>query len=149
MSTQSDTRCEFVLEIGAEEMPSAPLICATKQLAQIMERELKACGLAYSSLEAHNSPRRLVVLVHGLAAATQEKHTTKRGPAVSIAYDAQGDLTKAGLGFARKAGATPEQLSKKQDRDGKEYIWCDIFTPSLSARDLLGDIITNCITKLE
>ena len=149
MSTQSDTRCEFVLEIGAEEMPSAPLICATKQLAQIMERELKACGLAYSSLEAHNSPRRLVVLVHGLAAATQEKHTTKRGPAVSIAYDAQGNLTKAGLGFARKAGATPEQLSKKQDKDGKEYIWCDIFTPSLSAHDLLGDIITNCITKLE
>lgn len=144
----SPTR-EFLFEIGTEEMPSSPLIHATKQLSEIMKDELKHSGLSYGSIEAHNTPRRLVVMVHELEATTKEIHQVKRGPAASIAFDASGNPTKAAIGFAKKAGVSPDSLIRKTDADGKEYVFGEIHVAAKRAEDLLGDMCLNCITKLE
>lgn len=141
--------CEFLLEIGTEEMPSAPLIHATKQLAQLMQAHLQKSGLTFGSVEAHQSPRRLAVLVHDLAAQTPEINEIKRGPAASIAFDANKQPTKAALGFAKKCGVDAHDLIEKTAEDGKNYVFAQKFIAARTAQELLGDMCHDIVASLE
>ena len=78
---------DLLFEIGTEEMPSAPLMNAVKQLSPLMERGLTEAGLAHGPVRVVSSPRRLAVLVDAVATATDEVHEVKRGPAANIAFD--------------------------------------------------------------
>ena len=104
---------DLLFEIGTEEMPSAPLMNAVKQLSPLMERGLTEAGLAHGPVRVVSSPRRLAVLVDAVATATDEVHEVKRGPAANIAFDADGNPTKAAEGFARKCGMTAAELERK------------------------------------
>ena len=93
---------DFLFEIGAEEMPSAPLNNAVKQLGSMIAKGLDEAGLAHGEVRVISSPRRLAALVANVATATDEVHEVKRGPAANIAFDADGNATKAAQGFARQ-----------------------------------------------
>ena len=73
----ADTR-DFLLEIGTEEMPSAPLVHATKQIADLVRTGLDEAGLAHGELRSSQTPRRLVVRVSDVALATKEVREVKR-----------------------------------------------------------------------
>ena len=92
---------DFLFEIGTEEMPSAPLNNAVKQLGTMIAKGLDEAGLAHGEVRVISSPRRLAALVADVATATDEVHEVKRGPAANIAFDADGNATKAAQGFAR------------------------------------------------
>ncbi|MBQ6521510.1 MAG: glycine--tRNA ligase subunit beta, partial [Atopobiaceae bacterium] len=117
----AETR-DFLLEIGTEEMPSAPLMNAQKQLGTIIERGMAETGLAHGAIRTLSTPRRLAVIVEACATATDEVHDVKRGPAAQIAFDADGAPTKAALGFARKCGVDAAALVRRGDTDGREYV---------------------------
>ncbi len=86
---------DFLFEIGTEEMPSAPLNNAVKQLGTMIAKGLDEAGLAHGEVRVISSPRRLAALVADVATATDEVHEVKRGPASNIAFDADGNATKA------------------------------------------------------
>ena len=102
---------DFLFEIGTEEMPSAPLNNAVKQLGTMIAKGLDEAGLAHGEVRVISSPRRLAALVADVATATDEVHEVKRGPAANIAFDADGNATKAAQGFARKCGVAAEDLA--------------------------------------
>ena len=85
---------DFLFEIGTEEMPSAPLNNAVKQLGTMIAKGLDEAGLAHGEVRVISSPRRLAALVADVATATDEVHEVKRGPAANIAFDADGNATK-------------------------------------------------------
>ena len=144
----AETR-DFLLEIGTEEMPSAPLMNAQKQLGTIIERGMAETGLAHGAIRTLSTPRRLAVIVEACATATDEVHDVKRGPAAQIAFDADGAPTKAALGFARKCGVDAAALVRRVDTDGREYVFAEKTIPSAPALPLLSALSERTIASLE
>jgi glycyl-tRNA synthetase beta chain len=140
---------DFLLEIGCEEMPSSPLIHATKQLGELIASGLGEAGISHGKLRVISSPRRLAVLVFGVGTRTREVHETKRGPAASIAFDSDGNPTKAACGFARKNGIKPDRLVRHDDADGKEYVFAEKNIPAKPAMPILSDLCEAVIAGLE
>lgn len=149
-TTQSScTTRDFLFEIGTEEMPSAPLNNAVRQLEKLTKTGLSDVGLSHGAIQILSSPRRLAIYVHEVAEATQAVHETKRGPAASIAFDADGAPTKAAQGFARKCGITTSELIVRVDSDGREYVFAERSVDSVSAGPLLSQLAEHVMASLE
>ena len=144
----AETR-DFLFEIGTEEMPSAPLMNAVKQFGPLVERGLSEAGLAHGEVRIISSPRRLAVIVTDVATATDEVHEVKRGPAASIAFEADGNPTKAAEGFARKCGVPATELIRREDTDGREYVFAEKNIPSAPAEPILSALCERAIAGLE
>ncbi len=140
---------DFLLEIGTEEMPSAPLIHASKQYHELVIKGLDQAGLSHGDARVISSPRRLAILVKDVACATEEINDVKRGPAANIAFDADGNPTKAACGFARKCGIDATQLVRREDTDGREYVFAEQNIPSAAAEPILSALSENVIASLE
>ena len=144
----AETR-DFLLEIGTEEMPSAPLMNAVRQLGPLVERGLDAAGLAHGAARVGSTPRRLAVIVEGVACETEEVHEVRRGPAATIAFDEAGAPTKAAQGFARKCGVDAAELVRRVDADGREYVFAERSVPSAPALPILSELCERTIASLE
>ena len=144
----AETR-DFLLEIGCEEMPSAPLMKAQEQLGKLMERALSDAGLAHGELRTLSTPRRLAVMVADLATATEEIHDVMRGPKAAIAFDADGKPTRAAEGFARKCGIAASDLVVREAPDGNDYVFAERLQPSVAAAELLGGICERLIGSIQ
>ena len=144
----AETR-DFLLEIGCEEMPSAPLNNAVKQLGKLVEGGLRDAGLSHGAVRVVSSPRRLVALVSDVAVATDEVHEVRRGPAARIAFDADGNPTKAAEGFARKCGVAAADLVRREDTDGREYVFAERSVASKPAMPILSELSERVIGSLE
>ncbi|WP_417229682.1 glycine--tRNA ligase subunit beta [Thermophilibacter sp.] len=140
---------DFLLEIGTEEMPSAPLMNAAQQLGGLVAKGLDAAGLAHGEVRVVSTPRRLAALVFDVAVATDEIHEVKRGPKAAIAFDADGQPTKAALGFARKCGADASELVRRVDADGSEYVFAERSVPSEPAEPILSRLSAEVIGGLQ
>lgn len=144
----AETR-DFLLEIGTEEMPSAPLMNAAGQLGGLVAKGLDAAGLAHGEVRVISTPRRLAALVADVAVATDEIHEVKRGPKAAIAFDDSGAPTKAALGFARKCGAKAADLVRRADADGNEYVFAERNVPSEPAAPILSRLSAEVIGGLQ
>ena len=144
----AETR-DFLLEIGTEEMPSAPLMNAAGQLGGLVAKGLDAAGLAHGEVRVISTPRRLAALVADVAVATDEIHEVKRGPKAAIAFDDSGAPTKAALGFARKCGAEAADLVRRADVDGNEYVFAERNVPSEPAAPILSRLSAEVIGGLQ
>ena len=140
---------DFLLEIGTEEMPSAPLINASKQLPKLVVKMLDEAGLAHGDVRVVSSPRRLAAIASDVACATEAVHEVKRGPKAQIAFDADGNPTKAAAGFARKCGIDASELTRKVDEDGNEYVFAERNVPSEPAMPILSALGHNVIAAIE
>lgn len=139
---------DFLFEIGCEEMPSAPLIHATKQIKDLFVKGLDKLGLNHGEVESHSTPRRLVVFAKDVALATEEINELLRGPITSIAFK-DGAPTKAAEGFARKSGISVEDLLVKTDKDGREYVFAEKHVYSIESSALLAKLCEDIIANLE
>ncbi|MFZ0548079.1 MAG: glycine--tRNA ligase subunit beta, partial [Candidatus Promineifilaceae bacterium] len=100
----------FVLEIGSEELPDGDLTSAVKQLRASVPQLLEKFRLIYNRVEVRGTPRRLAVIVHKLEPRQSDLEMEVKGPPADRAFDAQGNPTKAALGFARSKGIDPADL---------------------------------------
>ena len=100
----------LAFEIGTEEIPAFDLANATKQLGTLVPRLLDDAAIPHGDVEVYSSPRRLIVVAHGIPAATEEKNEVFKGPSAKIAFDADGNPTKAAQGFARGKGIDAADL---------------------------------------
>lgn len=94
----------FLIELGTEELPPTQLRTLAEAFAANFEQELKEAELAHEGIKWYATPRRLALEVSALAEQQADKVVEKRGPAVSAAFDADGNPTKAAQGWARGCG---------------------------------------------
>jgi glycyl-tRNA synthetase beta chain len=103
---------EFLIELGTEELPPKQLRALAEAFASNFSHELKEAELTHQGIKWYATPRRLALKVSALAQAQQDKIVEKRGPAISVAFDADGIATKAAQGWARGNGITVEQAER-------------------------------------
>ena len=138
---------DFVLEIGTEELPALDLYPAAEELKEKAQLALKELRLNFEELRVLYTPRRIALCVKGLADKTEALEQCLRGPAASIAFDAQGKPTKAAEGFARGKGLAVEDLFI-QEEEGKDYVFCTISKPSQDAAEHLAPLMSKLIGEI-
>lgn len=134
---------DLLFEIGAEEIPAGFMPNILGQLKQLAETKLNDAHLPFESIATYGTPRRLALIVKGLADTSAEISERHKGPSASIAYDADGNATKAAIGFARGKGLDVADLVVE---DG--YIYAETKTAGVSAKDIVTDMLPQLITGL-
>jgi len=147
----------LLIEIGCEELPYK--VC--ESIVRQLEDTAGAPGLVHKLLEAERllesgapdlsvlvSPRRIAVLVKGVPERQTAKTDDYRGPKAEIAYDAEGGLTKAGLGFARSRGARPEDV-RREVVDGTEFAVVRVEAERRDAASVLPGLVPALVTGLQ
>ncbi len=137
----------FLLEIGTEELPAADLDAAIAQLEQSVPALLDEARLAYESIRVTGTPRRLVVLVDGLAPSQRAEEIVRRGPPVKAAYDADGNPTRAAEGFARGLGIAVEDLERREINGG-EYVVAIVREEGRPAAEVLAGLLPRLVAGL-
>lgn len=134
---------DLLFEIGAEEIPAGFMPHILGQLKQLAETKLNDAHLPFESIATYGTPRRLALIVKGLADTSAEISERHKGPSASIAYDADGNATKAAIGFARGKGLDVANLVVE---DG--YIYAETKTAGVPAKDIVTDMLPQLITGL-
>ena len=134
---------DLLFEIGAEEIPAGFMPNILGQLKTLAETKLNDAHLPFESIATYGTPRRLALIVKGLADASAEISERHKGPSASIAYDADGNATKAAIGFARGKGLDVADLVVE---DG--YIYAETKTAGVPAKDIVTDMLPQLITGL-
>ena len=138
----------LAFEIGVEEIPAFDLDSANKQLEKMVPAAFADARIPCDSIEIHSSPRRLIVMAYGVADATEALVEEYKGPAAKIAFDADGNPTKAAIGFARGKGLSPENLERREV-NGTEYVFATKNIPATPVADLLPDVLAGFITAIK
>ena len=134
---------DLLFEIGAEEIPAGFMPNILGQLKTLAETKLNDAHLPFESIATYGTPRRLALIVKGLADTSAEISERHKGPSASIAYDADGNPTKAAIGFARGKGLDVSDLVVE---DG--YIYAETKTAGVPAKDIVTDVLPQLITGL-
>lgn len=133
----------LAFEIGTEEIPAFDLAGAVKQLSTMAPSLLDDAAIPHGAVKIFSSPRRLIVIAEEIPEATEEKNEVFKGPSAKIAFDAEGNPTKAAQGFARGKGVDPSSLVVE---DG--YVYARTHTPSVNVASLLSSVLNKIIHGL-
>ena len=112
---------ELLLEIGTEELPYQFIAPALRSLHEGMTAMLQSQRLSFGQIRPMGTPRRLVLMVEQLATQQQSAVKEAMGPSKAVAFDQQGQPTKAAIGFAASQGVPVEALQVRQTAKG-EYV---------------------------
>lgn len=135
---------KYLLEIGVEELPYKFIPSAIKQLKDSFGKFLNENNIGFENINVMATPRRLAVIIEGLADAQPDSEKVFKGPIKKIAYDENGNLSRAGEGFAKKNNIDPKDLYVEGD-----YIYAKVFNKGKSTTDILPEKIPNLILKLQ
>ena len=136
-----------LVELGTEELPPKALKSLGEAFATQFEAALTQADLSFDSVSWFAAPRRLAVYVSGLAEGQADKVVEKRGPAVSAAFDADGNPTKAAQGWARGNGIDVADAERLVTDKG-EWLLHKAYVPGQSVAELLEGLINQAVSKL-
>ncbi|MEC8230696.1 MAG: glycine--tRNA ligase subunit beta [Pseudomonadota bacterium] len=136
-----------LVELGTEELPPKALKSLGEAFATQFEAALTQADLSFGSVSWFAAPRRLAVYVSALAEGQADKVVEKRGPAVSAAFDADGNPTKAAQGWARGNGISVEEAERLVTDKG-EWLLHKAHVPGQSVAQLLEGLINQAVSKL-
>lgn len=134
---------DLLLEIGTEEIPAHVMPHLLEDLAQLAETMLKEHRLSCEKIRTLGTPRRAALIVTGLAERQEDVNTETRGPSVAIAFDSDGNPTKAGAGFARGQGVDPSALIQ---RDG--YVYASVHESGAATAELLTSLLPDLVRAI-
>lgn len=135
----------FLLEIGLEEMPAHAVTPSIKQLVDRTKNYLKEARMDYSEIIPFSTPRRLTIKINGLADKQPDIDESVKGPAKKIALDAEGNWSKAAIGFSKGQCMTTDDITFKEVK-GTEYVFVQKHIPGKPVAEILSgmkDIITS------
>ena len=135
---------KYLLEIGTEELAYKFIPSAMEQLKTEFKKTLDENEIKYNDIKTYATPRRLAVIIDGLPDKQDDVEKTVKGPISTIAYDANGNLTKAALGFANKNGISPDKLYKEDN-----YIWAKIEQKGKLTKEIIQTIAPQIILRLK
>ncbi|KAA9026342.1 glycine--tRNA ligase subunit beta [Niallia endozanthoxylica] len=130
---------DILLEIGLEELPARFVTNSMNQLADKVKTWLEAKQIQYGELQAYSTPRRLSILVKGVAEAQADIHEEAKGPAKKNAQNEAGEWTKAAIGFSRGQGMAVEDIYFKEI-NGVEYAHVKKFVKGQETFTLLPEL---------
>ena len=137
----------ILLEIGMEEIPARFLKPALENLEKDITKSLKDNRIKFEKIKTYGTPRRLILSISNLEEKQENLDILNQGPAKHIAFGPDGDLTKAGLGFAKSQGITATELEIVETSKG-EYIAARKFVEGKEVKTLLPEILKNLILGL-
>lgn len=138
---------DLLFEIGVEELPARFVPDALAALSAQAKAAFDAAGLEFRSHQTLGTPRRLALLVLGLANGSKERVQEFFGPPVAQSKDPEGNWTPAAQGFARSQSTTPEKLETRQTEKGERL--CFVRREAgVAAAALLPELLTGLIRKL-
>ncbi|WGY48304.1 glycine--tRNA ligase subunit beta [Vibrio sp. ABG19] len=138
---------EFLIELGTEELPPTQLRTLAEAFAANFEAELQTADIAHQGVKWYAAPRRLALKVADLAERQADKVVEKRGPAVSAAFDADGNPTKAAQGWARGCGITVEQ-AERLTTDKGEWLLFKQEVIGQSTSEILAELADKALNNL-
>ncbi|EFJ48902.1 hypothetical protein VOLCADRAFT_59982 [Volvox carteri f. nagariensis] len=138
----------FVLEIGTEELPPDDVVSALNQLRERVPALLSKLRLTHGSVHVEGTPRRLAVVVEGLAARQASEEAKVRGPPAKQAFSADGSPTKALEGFCRKNGVDVGSVTREADAKGVEYVYAVVRDAGRDAVEVLTDELPGLVGSL-
>lgn len=144
MSTEVN---DLLIELGTEELPPKALKKLSQSFSSGISEGLKKAGFEIDKIESFAAPRRLAVLIRDVAAAQPDREVERRGPALKAAYDADGEPTKAVLGFARSCGVEVDAL-QQQETDKGTWLVFKATEKGRALSELIEDIINQSLAHL-
>ncbi|MGN0018818.1 MAG: glycine--tRNA ligase subunit beta [Candidatus Gastranaerophilaceae bacterium] len=135
---------KYLLEIGCEELPYKFIAQAVEQLKNGFSKFLKDNCIKYSNIDVLATPRRLAVVIDGLAEKQDDETKVLRGPIKNVAYDENGNLTKAGEGFLKKNGIDAKDAYLQDN-----YLHAKVEIKGKETSVVLQDNIPNLILKMQ
>ena len=135
---------KYLLEVGVEELPYKFIPMAISQLKSGFEAFLNNSNVKFDKVNVMATPRRLAVIVEGLATSQPDVEKIVKGPIAKVAYDENNNLTKAGEGFAKKNGVTPDELYVEDN-----YLHAKISIKGKNTKDLLQENVPVIFSKLQ
>jgi glycyl-tRNA synthetase len=147
IDAKTPTRLDAVLEIGTEELPAGDLDSAIAQLEELTPKLLAEARLEHGPIRVTGTPRRLVVYVKELAAKQRDEERLVKGPPAKVAFDQEGQPTKAAQGFAKSQGVTVEDLEVRE-LDGGQYVIAIKVEQGQPASEVLVELLPRLIASL-
>jgi glycyl-tRNA synthetase beta chain len=138
---------DLLFELGTEELPPVALKHLSEVLRDEFARGLDKAGLEHGHVESFATPRRLALLVNECAMQQPHRTTERRGPAVSAAFDDNGNPTRAAEGFARSCNTEVETLQRVKTDKG-EWLAYTIHEQGKAAHELLPAIAEAALSRL-
>ena len=135
---------KYLFEVGVEELPYKFIPMAIDQLEQGFKKFLEDNNVEFSNIKVMATPRRLAVIVDGLAASQPDVEKVVKGPIAKVAFDENGNLSKAGEGFANKNGVSKDDLYVEND-----YVFAKISIKGKNTKDLLQENVPQIFAKLQ
>jgi len=139
----------LLIELGCEELPAKALVGQAKLLSNGLRKQLADAGLldADSSVRWLATPRRLAVIVDAVAERQPDRVLERKGPAEKAAFDADGNPTRAALGFAKSVGLEVDQLDRLENEQGR-WLYAEIEQPGQPLAELLGGMLDKVVRDM-
>jgi glycyl-tRNA synthetase beta chain len=138
---------DFLVEIGTEELPPKALRVLEGSFAEQLQAGLKAAGLGFTALHSFATPRRLAVSVKNLDCEQPRQRVEKRGPPLSVAFDAEGQASRATQAFAESCGVSVEELGRIETPKGA-WLHYSAEVPGQPAGELLPGLVNAALAAL-
>ncbi|MBW6509326.1 MAG: glycine--tRNA ligase subunit beta [Desulfuromonadales bacterium] len=138
---------ELFLELGTEEIPAGFIPRALEDMENLLRQELAHARVSHGAVRTFATPRRLAISIADVARVQHRQELELTGPPARIAYDAQGQPTKAAIGFARTNGVDVAELKIVQTEKG-EYLGLSKVIEGGNTTDHLPEILTRVINKI-
>lgn len=135
---------KYLLEIGTEELPYRFIPQAVTQLKSGFENFFQTNQIKFDSIDVFATPRRLAVIVNNIEEKQPDEEKIVKGPIKNVAYDENGNLTKAGLGFGGKYGVKESDLFLQDN-----YLHAKIFSKGKLTSELLQENVAQIVLKLQ
>ncbi|MFQ5736323.1 MAG: glycine--tRNA ligase subunit beta [Thermodesulfobacteriota bacterium] len=136
---------DLILEIGTEEIPAAFIPRAMGLLEAFLRRSFSSSNLAFDEIRTFGAPRRLAVIVDGLAERQEDARVEVKGPNTKAAFDNEGRPTGALLGFARSQGVEPSDVKTMKTGKG-EYVYVVKEIKGRATAEILPDILGQAVS---
>ena len=135
---------KYLLEIGTEELPYKFIPAAIQQLQNGFENFLNTNKIKFEKVNVYATPRRLAVIVDDIAKSSPDEVKIVKGPIKKVAYDENGNLTKAGEGFLNKNGLTKDDAYIEND-----YLHAKVVIKGKPIEELLKENVPAIVLKLQ
>ena len=140
---------DFLVEIGTEELPPKVLSLLCDSFSEGITSRLREQNLQFGEVASYGAPRRLALLIKDLETRTPDQDVVNWGPPSKVAFDSDGNPTRAAEAFAKKNSVDLSELSGLVENDGQQDKLCVRRTqPGSSTESLLGDIINQSLAAL-
>ncbi len=142
------TVSKYLIEIGTEELPYKFIPSALEQLKTAFKKALSENRIEFQEIKTYGTPRRLTVIVEDITSSQPDIKKELKGPPAKIAFDENGNLSQAGLGFAKKQNIDTNAIYKK-DIKGVEYLFANVEEKGKSTGEVLSALVPNIVLKLQ